>query len=70
MRPIVEKVMPYDAADTLYLEDFLDVNESMDVFGDRQDLDLRPPPGAPGTRKPEPHRETVQMTAKQFRNMI
>lgn len=60
--------MPYDAADNLYLEDFLDANEAMDCFGDRQDLDLRPPPDAPGA-KPEPERDTVQMTAKQFRNM-
>jgi len=69
MRPIVEKVLPYEAGELLYLEDFLDVNESMDCFGDRQDLDLRPPPSAPGAKLPEPRRDTVQMSAAQFCNL-
>lgn len=67
--------MPFGSQDTHYLEDFLDANEAMDMFGDRQDLDLRPPPtdGAPGADQPseptEP-RATVEMTARQFMNMI
>ena len=64
--------MPFSAADTAYLEDFLDANEAMDVFGDRNDLDLRPPTGAPGVKKPkpEPDRTHVQMSARAFVNMI
>ena len=63
--------MPFDAADTHYLEDFLDANEAMDVFGDRNDLDLRPPPGTPGAKAApsQPDRTHVQMSARQFMNM-
>ena len=58
--------MPFDAADTHYLEDFLDANEAMDVFGDRNDLDLRPPPSdTPGAAQPEPEIRThVEMSAR------
>ena len=65
--------MPFTAADTAYLEDFLDANESMDVFGDRNDLDLRPPPGAPGAAQPKPptpNRTHIVMSARQFTNML
>ena len=64
--------MPFSALDTAYLEDFLDANEAMDVFGDRNDLDLRPPPGAPGVKSepPQPERTHIQMSARQFTNMI
>lgn len=59
-------------AEHAYLEDFMDANEAMFVFGDRNDLDLRPPPGAPGAKKTpaQPDRATIQMSARQFTNMI
>lgn len=64
--------MPFSAVDTAYLEDFLDANEAMDMFGDRNDLDVRPPPDdTPGATKPEPEiRKHVQMSARAFVNMM
>ena len=59
--------------DTHYLEDFLDANEAMNVFGDRQDLELRPPAGdLPNGADPSPpeHRTHITMSARQFRNMV
>lgn len=65
--------MPWESQHTAYLEDFLEANESMDVFGDRNDLDLRPPPAASALEEPEVPPETVdhvKMSAHAFRNMI
>ena len=71
-RPVVEKVMPFSALETHYLEDFLDANEAMDMFGDRQDLDLRPPPGSPGAALTEDPagRDHVKMSVGQARAMF
>jgi hypothetical protein len=71
-RPVVEKVMPFSALDTHYLEDFLDANEAMDMFGDRQDLDLRPPPRTDGANALEDpnKRSTVQMSVSQVKSMF
>jgi len=66
-RPIVEKVLPHSAMDELYLEDFLDVNEAMSVFGDCQDLDLRPPPDP---TEMGGNRDSVQMSRADFEGMF
>ena len=62
--------MPFESQFTHYLEDFLDANEAMDVFGDRNDLDLRPPNDPTEALEEPESRDTVQMSASAFRNMI
>lgn len=61
---MIEKVLSKTEADNAPLEDLLDVNEGMDVFGDRNDHELRPP-GHPETVATDPNSTEIKMTRAQ-----
>ena len=70
-RPVVEKVLSFSEASRISLEELLDANEAMSVFGDRNDLQLRPPgfedDNAQSVIRGEPGEgDTIRMSASAF----